>query len=114
MDDTHYITPPPASGSIEPEPHTPPRAATTQAEHPTPTMPNNVTGQNYVSDQDENHHILSKEISGKVPGPMPATEFLDNFLPKSTNLGATPAFRSMMDTTTEISMYKPFVSYFYS
>ena len=35
----------------------------------------------------------------------------------STNLGATPAFnrpslKLLMDTTTEISMYKPFVSYF--
>ena len=120
MDNTP-ITTPPASGSVESdtELHTPPRATTTtHVEHATPTVPNNATGQNYVSDhigRDENCQILSKEISGKILGPMPPSEFLNKFLPKSTDLGAAPAFdrtslKSMMGATTEVGMYKPFVS----
>ena len=66
MDDT-CITPPPVSSSVEcSEPHTP-RGVTVITEPPTPTVPNNVTGQNYASDhvrREEIYQILSKEIRG--------------------------------------------------
>ena len=116
MDDT-CITPPPVSSSVEcSEPHTPPRGVTVITEPPTPTVPNNATGQNYVSDQirrDENYKILSKEISGKVVGPMPSTEFME-FLPESSQAPEydRTSLVAMMNATTEVKMYEPFVSYF--
>jgi hypothetical protein len=108
-------TPPQTSGSMEPEPHTPPQAAVL-AEFPTPTVPNNATGQNYVSDhigRDENYQILSKEISGKVLGPMPPQEFLKKFLPVAEPAASVinlTQLQTMTDANTEVAMYEPFVS----
>ena len=117
MNDT-CITPPPVSSSVEcSEPHTPPRGVTVVTEPPTPTVPNNATGQNYASDhvrREEIYQILSKEISGKVVGPMPPTEFMKEFLSESSNVPEYDhtSLTAMISAPTEVAMYKPFVSYF--
>ena len=117
MDDT-CITPPPVSSSVEcSEPRTPPRGVTVITEPPTPTVPNNATGQNYASDhvrREEIYQILSKEISGKVVGPMPPTEFMKEFLSESSNAPKYDHTRltAMISAPTEVAMYKPFVGYF--
>ena len=118
-----HITPPQTSGSTEPEPHTPPQAAAALIEFGTPTVPNNATEQNYVSDhigRDENYQILSKEISGKVLGPMPPEEFLKKFLPVAEPSAPTAAsainftqLETMISAKTEGAMYQPFVSLFF-
>ena len=116
MDDT-CITPPPVSSSVEcSEPHTPPRGVTVITEPPTPTVPNNATGQNYASDhvrREENYQILSKEISGKVVGPMPPTEFMEEFLSESSHAPEydRTGLTAMISAPTEVAMYEPFVSY---
>ena len=104
---------------MESEPHTPPQGAPALLPFPTPTVPNKATGQNYVSDhigREQNYKIMSKEISGKVLGPMPPTEFLDTFLPSPpTNTAASAInfteLEIMRDANTELKMYKPFVSH---
>ena len=61
---------------------------------------------------------MGKEMSGYIVGPMPATDFLDEFFPKSSLQTSRQAkifkpgcFADVVSCTSEVEAYDPFVSF---
>ena len=111
---------PPRESLENNEPKTPPHT-TTQLQPPTPTVPSNAASQPYTSNhinRGEGIQTMWQEITGKVLGPMPLKEFLNEFLPVARGRGARgratapdpKLLKQMGNSNSEPAMYDLFVS----
>lgn len=106
---------PPRESLENNEPKTPPHT-TTQIQPPTPTVPSNAASQPYTSThvfRTEAIKTMYQEITGKVLGPMPLKDFLNEFVPAAQGPAPVPnpeALEKLRVANTEYAMYEPFVS----